>query len=543
MPELKHTLTEEDWELYRLITTPSIFGEFVRSMPDKPFEWWPKQRTEMNLEAKHKKRIQGRDLGKTISVMDEINSLVLQYDGQDGIALVGTRAEPNLQPIFEKMVALFERNFFLKFFLKPGDRSIDRKNHEIRLVNNAIIKGRIQGKDGQGFNTVHPNIAAWLDEAQLLDDSAIGEFYGMVSADLPLFASGVPNGVRASWAYRIDNDPAEGFAGSHMTRLDDPRMTPEFHEALIRAYGGETSNMYRQKVLGEWGAESRMTFDLERIEHDLPLKAGEKGKPPAYYRSISLDAKDYDISVLPRVFALRDDMPPRDKIFISADHGQTASPTTGYVHFWDTKEHCWRQYLRFLLFGLQAPQQAEVFRFIHSELLRLYDITPVIGIDTTGQGGQAVAAILEDMGLNIIWANVSEKVGFQTRIETDEEITIRLTKDPLADPTRLALPVEMPLRQVAIPYVLLPNLYSGNIRVVEQEELWKQLGGTTDHEDKVGKYLVFETDYSKDGNPRYNHDLSSFEVFAAMLHRTQSATVFESDEIWSEEIDIGWGAV
>jgi hypothetical protein len=277
MAEIKTHLSDEDWALYRVVHTPAIFSEFVRSTPNEPFKLWPKQIREINREGLHKKRIQARFLGKSITVMDEFNSAVIQYDGEDGTALMGTRADQNIQPIFEKLVSLYERNHFLRFFINPGDRAVDRKNHEIRLRNNAIIKGRIQGKDGQGFNTVHPNIGAWLDEVQLLDDSAVGEFYGMINAGLPVWASGVPNGVRTSWAYRIDTDPAEGFVGGNMTRLDDPGMTEEFLESLKRAYGGETSNMYRQKVLGEWGADARMTFDLERITHDMPLKI-EAGK-------------------------------------------------------------------------------------------------------------------------------------------------------------------------------------------------------------------------------------------------------------------------
>jgi hypothetical protein len=542
MVEVKQPLTDQEWALYRLITTPSIFSEFIRSTDRQTFTLWPKQIHEMNREDLHKRRIQARDLGKSITAMDEVNSLVMQYEGaEDGVALVGTRADPNLQPIFEKFVALYERNRLMKFWLKGGERAIDRKHFEIRLANNAIIKGRIQGKDGQGFNTVHPNIAAWLDEAQLLDDAAVGEFYGMINANLPVLVSGVPNGVRTSWAYRIDNDDEEGFVGGNMTRLEDPRVTPEFLESLKKAYGGETSNMYQQKVLGMWGADARMTFDLERIEHDLPLIPGERGRQPSWYHSIQIDGKNYEAANLPFNFSFRDDMPKAEKIYIAADHGDTGSPTTAYVHFFDAKERCWRQYVRFLLYGMQAPRQAEVFHFVTTELERITGITPIIGLDTTGQGGQAVAALIEDQGHTVVWANVSENVKHSERLENDEEYLQRITKDPFSAEHRLLVPVQMPLRQVAIPHILIPNLYNGSIRVVEQEELWKQFGGTIDHEDRNGKYRIFETDWSHDGDPHYNHDLSAFEVFAAMIllrpdHKEEAAF----PEVWIEEMPIAW---
>lgn len=544
MAEIKAPLSKEDWCLYRIVTTPAIFSEFVRSNSREQFRLWPKQIHEVNMESLHKKRFQARDLGKSITVMDEFNSAVLLYEGDDGTALIGTRSDLNLQPIFEKIIALFERNHFLKFFLKQDGRAVDRKNHEIRLLNNAVIKGRIQGKDGQGFNTVHPDIAAWIDEAQLLDDAAVGEFYGMINAGLPVWASGVPNGVRTSWAYRLDNDKAEGFAGGNMTRLDDPRVTPEFIEALKRAYGGETSNMYRQKVMGEWGADARMTFDLDRITHDLPLKPGESPKQPPYYRSLHIEAKDYWPDMLASTFAFRADMPKARAIYIAADHGQTGSPTTAYIHFFDLKEGCWRQFTCFRLYGMQALQQAEVFHFVKTELGRIYpNVEPIIGLDTTGQGGQAVASLLEEMGDRVVWANVSENVKHAERLETDEEMRERFAKDPFPLPNRQLVPVEMKLRQVAIPHVLLPNLYSGNIRVVEEEILWKQLGSTTDHEDKIGRSRIYETDFSYEGKQDYNHDVSAFEVFAAMLHfidiNTEGPPQFE--DLWIEEVDIGWG--
>lgn len=547
MAQEKHVLTQNDWALFRVVNTESTYSEFVRYYDieeGEPFRLWPKQIREMNREALHKKRIQGRYLGKSITCMDEFTRRVVLYSGQDGTALFGTRAQPNIQPIFDKMVSMFERNHFLNFFLIPGNRSVDRKNFEIRLRHNAIIKGRIQGKDGQGFNTVHPNIIAWLDEAQYISDSAIAEFYGMVSANLPLLASGVPNGVRTSWAFHIDTDPDSDFQGGSMTRLDDPRMTPEFHEALKRAYGGENSNLYRQKVLGEWGADARMTFDIERIEHDMPLKKDERPRAPSWYRTVILDSRTYSVETLPQTFAFRKDMPEAEHIWIAADHGQTGSPTTAYVHFYDKKEDCWRQYIRFLLYGMHVHPQSEIFHYVATELGRIYGKEVVIGLDTTGQGGQAVASVLEEMGHRVIWSNVAENVVFGDRLETDEEMQARFKKDPFSGTERQLVKMEMPLRQVAIPQALIPAMYSGALRVVEDKDIWEQLNGTVDYEDAIGKYRKYETDYSKDGNPKYNHDLSAFEVFGAMLHREEFAPGEpKGEDIWSMEIDIGWGLI
>jgi hypothetical protein len=537
------TLSKYDWELFRVVNTQSIFSEFVRyhsiEEDGKQFRLWKEQIREINREDLHKKRFQGRFLGKSITCMDEFHRLCILYSGDEGTALLGTRAQPNIQPIFEKMVSMWERNHFLSFWINAGDRAVDRKNFEIRLKSNVTIKGRIQGKDGQGFNTVHPNIAAWIDEAQLLSEQAVAEFYGMISPQLPLLASGVPNGVRTSWAFQIDNDKDSDFAGGGMTRLDDPRMTPEFVEQLKKRYGGENSNLYRQKVLGEWGADSRMTFDIERIEHDLP-----DGKVPSYFRNIIIDQGTYSVEMLPALIPLREDMPERDDIWIAADHGGTGSPTTGYVHFFDKKQRCWRQYMRFLLYGLHVTPQVEIFNHLANALYRVYGIKPTIGLDTTGQGGQSVAYILEERGHSVVWADLNKKVKFGERLETEEEWRKRMEKDIWSGNTKQLVPVEMPLKQVAVPQGLIPNFYSGLIRVVNdttEPSLWKQLGGTVDYEDAIGKYRKYETDYSYDGNPKYNHDFSAFEVFGAMIHRKEfNPGEPEVAEVWSEEIDVGW---
>jgi len=882
------SLSSADAKVWRLVNfNPAGFSEYHRSSKRERFKLWPKQVQEMNREDRKKKRIQGRRLGKSITAADEFLCSILSYRGvEQGIALVGSRGQPTLQYIFEQwLIAPFRRNKFLQFFIEPGDRGVDRKNYEIRLQDGTTIKGRIQGKDGQGFNcfsgdtkiitydgakaigdlagqtvklltrdpmsmedaywvdapissfgeqvlwrvvlkrhglrkevlttglhrwftdptnpkevhtqnlkvgdrllsayapkvrwsvepigvqrgivfgdgsryadpkfpsmvkcwldlygekdhqllkyfegyrtrpkidkrtvvditrvcdlprefkdlpsinesdsvlngwlmgyfaadghvntnsipiltsgnrehlefakdvatrlgyhtqsiqvnptkgsqiqstgqkigpsvayrlafalgdlpldfflidqhkaraksarsaapsswfvesveetdrieevfcaevsstkamvlednlligqTVHPNIAAWFDEVQLLSDEAVAEIYGMLSANQKVLASGVPNGVRGSWAYRIDNNPALGFVGGRMTRLDDPDVTEADIEAWKAAYGGEHTTGYRQLVLGEWGSASAMTFDVDRITADLPFKTEElvegtpTAKQPSYYTSTTLYAKDYTgTGGLPLQLMIREDMPKTaKKIYIHADHGITASPTTIYVSFFDEKEglRCWRQYMRVLLYEMQTQSQVEIFHYLADTLERMFKIKPVIGIDTTGQGGQAVMSYIEEIGHPVFWANFSEKVVFADRLETDEELLARIKKDPFSNPDRMMVMMESPLKQVAIPQ-LKKVLYAGELRLVNDPVLWKQIENTTDHPINVNNQdRKYETDYTgpSGSQPGYNHDLQAFEVLAAMLHRDIMAPTLELfNDMWSEPFEVGWG--
>lgn len=539
-----------DSKLWRLINNPAGFSEYLRSTSREQWYNWPSQIHELNREAKKKKRIQARNLGKTLNTSDEVISEVLTYRGSEkGISLIGARSQPTLQYVFDQfLVYPFQRNKFLNFFLVAGDGGVDRRNYEIRLRDGSLIKGRIQGVDGQGFNTVHPTINAWFEEVQLIEDSAIAEIYGMLSDNIPIKVTGVPNGVRSSWAYKLDTNPKLGFEGERLTRLDDPRTTEDEIAMWIEAYGSTESAGYRQKVLGEWGTEARMTFDMERITADLPFKEDERKRTPPWYYSREIHDTDYTPEDISTLVMIRDDMPKTaSRIYIHADHGISGSPTTIYVSFYDGHKdlRCWRQYMRILLFGMQTQNQVDIFHYIAQTLEHNTKIKPVIGIDTTGQGGQAVYSFLESMGHPVFWAHFAENVDWGQRLENDEEYEARMKKESIwGQESRQLVTIKSPLKQIAIPH-LRTMLYSGQVRLVNESALWKQLETTTDYETPTGRERKYETDYHPAGESTkgpYDHDLQAFEVLAAMLHRDAVAPeADEAPDMFVEDFPVNWG--
>jgi hypothetical protein len=290
-----------------------------------------------------------------------------------------------------------------------------------------------------------------------------------------------------------------------------------------------------------------MTFDMERITADLPFKTDEYPKLPAYFTNREFHEQDYaGPASLPLRLLITDDMPKTaQKIYIHADHGITGSPTTIYVSFFDSKEglRCWRQYMRVLLFDMQTAAQVDVFHYLADTLESMTKIKPVIGIDTTGQGGQAVMSYLEDMGHPVVWANLAENVDFGTRVETDEEWMARMKKNPLDNPARLEVMMKAPLKQIAIPQ-LKKVLYTGELRLVNQTELWRQFENTTDSEMPNSQDRKYTTDYNgPEGNQAgYNHDLQAFEVLGAMLHRDIMAPEIQMyTDMWVEDFETPWG--
>ena len=538
-------LTEEEQLFQLLLNTPSIFSEWIRPFVEgEGFRLWPKQIIEINRPERRVKRIQGRFLGKSITCADQFLNACVRWTRPTGTALFATKAEHNLEPIFRRELdGMFKRHPFLKLFYI----TTNYKTWEIRLLNGVTIRGRIEGEGGSGFNTVHPDVIAWIDEVQMLSDEAVAEFYGMIGDHLPLLASGVPNGVRTSWGFRIDTEASYRFVGGKMTRLEDPRFTEEMNQELLDFYGGPTSSGYLNKVMGEWGADARMTFDMDRIEMDLPIVEGRPKVKPSFYRSLELHVRDVAnadgtarTDVLGLRFAFRGDMPKTNKVWFHADHGQSASPTTLYITFWDIREKCWRQYHRVLLFGMEAPTQAEVIHWMATQIKRMTGVEPVIGMDTTGHGGSAVMALLQRQEHPLVRVDVRELVDtHDTRLETDEEFRKRFAKDPFSPHEKILVPVYQRWRQVAFPR-LAREFYSQQLRLVHEFDLVKQIAGTTDHESKSGAERIYETDFAKDGVP-YNHDLSAFEILGAMLHHLDVEQVAKPVDSWAENFDIGWG--
>lgn len=552
MPDVRSPeLTNQEQRFQLLLHTPSIFSEWIRPHKEgEGFRLWPKQIIEVNRVALRKKRIQGRYLGKSITASDEFKLACILWTKPTGTALFATRYDANLEPIFrEELVRMFKIVPFLRLFLPQGDAGVNFKTYEIRMLNGVTIRGRIEGSGASGLNTVHPNVIAWLDEVQMLSDTAVGEFYGMISAQLPLLASGVPNGVRTSWGFRIDTDPKYGFEGGKMTRHDSPFYTKEMDEEQLEFYGGPQSSGYLNKVMGEWGADARMTFDMDRIILDLPVVEGKPAVKPPFYRSLELYAADVAlpdgtarVDILASRFSFRGDLPKTDKIWFHADHGQSASPTTLYVTFWDANTKCFRQYLRVLLHGMEAPTQSEVIHWLSTQIQRMTGVKPTIGMDTTGHGGSAVMALLQQAGHALVRVDVREAIDtHEMRLETEDERRKRFAKDPFSPNERILVPIYQRARQVAFPR-LAREFYAGRLRLVNERALVKQIAGTTDYENKSGLERIYETDYSEDGRP-YNHDLSAFEVLGAMLHELDVQETVKPPSAWVQPIDIPWGTV
>lgn len=552
MPSERPVLTDQEWLFYRCISTPSVFSDWIRPYVENPATYhglWPKQIREINREAKKKRRIQSRYIGKSLTCSDEFKQACVLWTAPTGTALFATRNEGNLEPVFTReLIGMFKKVPFLQLFLPGGDAGINRKQWTITLLNGVTIRGRIEGIEGAGFMTIHPDVIAWWDETQLLSDEAIGEAYGMVTEDLPQLASGVPNGVRTSWAYRIDTDETYGWAGGKMTRHDDPRYTAKMDSELLNFFGGAESSGYMSKVLGLWGADARMTFDMDRIIRDLPI-AG-KIKPP-FYRSLELHANDVvtpegtaRLDVLQQRFAFKGDMPKTDKVWFHADHGQSASPTTLYLSFFDTHERCWRQYHRVLLWGMEAPTQAEVIHWLALQIKAMAGVEPVIGMDTTGHGGSAVMALLQLYGGHpLMRVDVREAIDTgDKRLETDDEQRRRYAKDPFSPSAKQLVPIYQRMRQIAFPR-LAREFYSERLRLVSEDALVKQLSGATDYENKAGDQRIYETDYHQDGRP-YSHDLSSMEIFGAMLHVLDVEQAPTAPKAWIQPFEVpGWGLV
>jgi hypothetical protein len=189
---------------------------------------------------------------------------------------------------------------------------------------------------------------------------------------------------------------------------------------------------------------------------------------------------------------------------------------------------------------MQTIEQTEVFDWVAKDLDRTYGTRPIIAMDTTGGGGQAVASMLERLGWTVHWANLAEKVAFDQRLETDEEVLKRIEKDPWASPQPEWVDIDNYRKEVAMQR-LAREMYSKRLRLVEDEILWGQFGSTTDHPDAHEKRRVYETEFTIDCEP-YDHDLQAFQVWASAIHEDKHDTEkIEAQKLWIQPMPMGWG--
>jgi hypothetical protein len=213
--------------------------------------------------------------------------------------------------------------------------------------------------------------------------------------------AGVPNGVRLTPFWRIDQDRnyGKGWHVHRFTSFENPlQATPDARAALIDEYGSENENEYLNNVLGLWGEERSSAFPSAHVEasqspdqpfvaievSDSQANAARSGpNDPIPWRSF-LDPLDNVAQIVGQ----------RARVAVlGMDHGFSPDPTVIYIAYLDSRasevsaQDTWRVLGRVTLLRIANYEQAaciDTLRTLLGERLG----GPLAGIcaDTAGYG-------------------------------------------------------------------------------------------------------------------------------------------------------------
>ena len=168
-------LSEEDLAVIEIVDDPVFFGEFIRSTEDELKEelGWVYdnyQRLMLLDESSYVSVCTGRATGKTASLESKLiwTAISNKYRGtSSNEVLLVVQNKAQLDPVFLRLVQFLRKHPLLRHFIDRG--SINFSQHEIKLLNDCLIRCRIVGSSADS-NVIGLHVpCVFVDEAQVFN--------------------------------------------------------------------------------------------------------------------------------------------------------------------------------------------------------------------------------------------------------------------------------------------------------------------------------------------------------------------------------------
>jgi hypothetical protein len=284
-----------------------------------------------------------------------------------------------LEPVFLRLTKFFRRHQLLKYFIDKN--SINFSQHEIKLLNGAMIRCRIIGSTADS-NIIGLHVPCiYVDEGQVFNYAAWNSLMQCLTTwdeGFKLWVSGVPNGLREkNVLYEVDQIDKK-FSKHNVSRLQSPRYTKDQQATDLKQYGGADGDDYVHLVLGQHGSPAFSVFDRKLMKIDsYPVAV-------SILNNISLEASGgrfYELLSAP-------EPPPHDLIIAGCDMGFSAEPTIITILY--QKNNIWREHARFELRRIKYPTQARILDWLD----KIYRFN-MIAMDA-GSSGLAVSQFIQE---------------------------------------------------------------------------------------------------------------------------------------------------
>lgn len=319
----------------------------------------------------------------SVIIEDKLIFEIINYDIEFPTTTESVLVTPNqaqMTPLLNKLINRFTASKFLRSFLK---NNINRSDGIMRfpVYNKPMtFNFRIAGSRGENNMVgLHiPRIRA--DEVQLFPVNAWTQLmpaYNSWEEKTQIVAAGVPNGLRNSVLYILDNQSSK-YKKYRIPAHNNPYYTKEDDVDNIKRYGGEQDDRYQQLVLGRHGAAAFQVIPRESITIE-PFEFFSL----RYNSSHTLKGLHFD-EVLQRP-----KLPNTIKdVIISIDPG-FVDPTVIHIMGRDNKG-VWRTFVRYRLTRIDFNEQQKIIDWLAS-----YYNAVCIAIDV-GAGGNG-AAIMHNL--------------------------------------------------------------------------------------------------------------------------------------------------
>jgi hypothetical protein len=390
----KIQLSEGDLSVLEIVEDKVLFGEFIRSTNEYLEEGeqeggWAFDGYQKNMlldESHYLSVCTGRATGKTLVmetriIHDAVSNKYSKTSANEILLVVQNKAQ--LDPIFLRFSQIFRRHPFLKHFVDRN--SINFSQHEIKLLNGAMIRCRIVGSSGDA-NIVGMHVPCiYVDESQLIGWTAWNSLLQALNSwdeNFTVWVSGVPNGLREhNVLYECDQSERK-FNHHRLTRLESPRYTRDQYESDLKQYGGVDGDDFVHLVKGEHGTPAFSVFDrkLMKIEN-YPVVVNTMN-------NINLESNNGMFIDL-----LQTPEPPDNDLLVAAiDAGFSNDPTIITLLY--RRNLMWREFARYELRRIKYPVQAKIIEWLDNAY-RFNMIT----LDA-GSSGLALGQILQEQKNN-----------------------------------------------------------------------------------------------------------------------------------------------
>jgi len=371
-----------------VLRCPVLWGQkYLHNRDSSSRSYWPHQIEDLRAEEKNIIHLDGRGVGKTISLSTD--ALHYAFVTQGGQGLIAAPQQGHLDTVIEEIEYQLDANSELMRSVavtQYGKPKIHRKPYfRIEFANGAVLYFRPAGAYGDAFRSLHVD-RIWVDEGAWLPERAWKALRQCLNSGGTLRIYSTPNGLRDTTYYRLTSSAQ--FRVFRWPSWINPNWNDQRESELLEFYGGRDTAGWQHEVAGEHGKPSYGAFNVEYLtlarqdvlEYRKVVITGEE------LRDCETEEASYD-----RLELLLNIMPQTGVYWVGGDLGYTNDPTE-LVVFRETEvseRHVLTLVLRIHMEHVAYPHIAQTLA-----MLERY-FTPVgIGVDNGGNGLAVVQELL-----------------------------------------------------------------------------------------------------------------------------------------------------